>query len=88
MRTGTTPHPIATATHGQARGASMRREEVKTATADIETDKRRRPGQVAEDCGDHQSDRRQLHNSTYGRSGDGALDLQPAHPRRRDAQHH
>jgi len=34
-RTGTTPHPIATATHGQARGASIRREDVKTATLNM-----------------------------------------------------
>jgi hypothetical protein len=34
-RTGTTPQPIATATHGQARGASIRREEVKTATPNM-----------------------------------------------------
>jgi hypothetical protein len=37
VRTGTTPHPIATATHGQARGASIRREDVKTATPNMKT---------------------------------------------------
>jgi hypothetical protein len=38
-RTGTTPQPIATATHGQARGASIRREDVKTATPNMKAAK-------------------------------------------------
>ena len=87
MRTGTTPHAIATATQGQARGASIRREDVKTATPNMKAGKRQRPGQLAENCGDHQSDRRQLHNGTYGRGGDGTLDLQPANPRSGNGQH-